>query len=55
MIREKHIKPIPKRILKQIELIDSNDNEKMRFYRYYTILNKELCMVYVAAKTYRKK
>ena len=29
--------------------------EKIRFYRYYTIFNRELCMVYVAAKTYRRK
>lgn len=55
MIKEKYIKPIPKNILKRIEKTDSESLEKIRFYRYYTIFNRELCMVYVAAKTYRRK
>ena len=55
MIKEKHIKPIPDRLLKRLEKIDSESLEKIRFYRYYTIFNRELCMVYVAAKTYRRK
>ena len=55
MIKEKHIKPIPDSILKRLEKIDSESLEKIRFYRYYTIFNRELCMVYVAAKTYRRK
>ena len=55
MIKEKHIKPIPDSLLKRLEKIDSESLEKIRFYRYYTIFNRELCMVYVAAKTYRRK
>lgn len=55
MIKEKCIKPIPDRLLKRLEKIDSESLEKIRFYRYYTIFNRELCMVYVAAKTYRRK
>ena len=55
MIEEKYIKPIPKHILKQLEKIDSESIDKIRFYSYYTTLHNELCMVYVAAKTYRRK
>ena len=34
MIKEKHIKPIPDRLLKRLEKIDSESLEKIIFYRY---------------------
>lgn len=54
MIETKHIKPIPKYILKKIKSLDKKcnpcPNGKTRFYSYLTKFNKELAIVTVAVK-----
>ena len=53
MIREKHIKPIPRHILKLIKIADSSSYyrfNRVRFYSYLTRYNKELARVIVAVR-----
>lgn len=53
MIKEKHIKPIPRHILKLIKDADSTSYyrfNKIRFYSYLTRYNRELARVIVAVR-----
>lgn len=56
---EKNIKPIPKKILKEIEKLDKSKTHQKpgetRFYSYFTKSNKELLLVTVAVRQFRNK
>ena len=59
MIKIKNIRKIPKVMLKKIEKLDKEyypkpDGHK-RFYKYYTLFNRELCEVIVAVRHYYKR
>lgn len=57
MVKIKHIRPIPKYIVKKIQEIDATNTPSghTRFYKYYTTYNKDLCEVIVAVRNYYKK
>ena len=59
MIKEEHIRPIPKYILNKIKQLDKkaypNPDGHTRFYSYLTKFNNELAKVTVAVKTKYKK
>ncbi len=59
MFTIRHIRKIPKTMLEQIKAFDDNAIEKpngnTRFYKYYTLYNKELAEVIVAVRNHYKK
>ena len=57
MIEIKHIRPIPQYMIKLIKKQDKTATQdgNVRFYKYFTRYNKELCEVTVAVRNYRKK
>jgi len=57
MFTEKHIRKIPQYMIKLIKEKDSKvvQDGNVRFYKYYTKFNNELCEVTVAVRNYRKK
>jgi len=58
MIKEEYIKPIPKYKKKKIEKLDKNrydTKNTTRFYKYLAKYNKELVLITVAVKTYKKE
>lgn len=58
MITAKNIRKIPKYMLHKIQQLDRKENSQPnghnRFYKYYTLYNRELCEVIVAVRHYRK-